>query len=171
MQALHTVNKALYEIVKKVIIALLILMSTFVFFQVIFRYIVKQPLVWSEELTTYMFSWLAYIGAAAVTYKNDHVAVTTLVDGMKNRQAQKVLRIITQVIIFAFYVMVSYYAFILAGRFIAIDQRLTNLENVKIGYIFMQVPVSATIMGLFTLEKILRLAKDEDPDLEKGGND
>ena len=41
----------------------------------------------------------------------------------------------------------------------------------KIGYIFMQVPVSATIMGLFTLEKILRLAKDEDPDLEKGGND
>ena len=94
MQALNTVNKVLYEIVKKVIIALLILMSTFVFFQVIFRYIVKQPLVWSEELTTYMFSWLAYIGAAAVTYNNDHVAVTTLVDGMKNRQAQKVLRIL-----------------------------------------------------------------------------
>ncbi len=167
MQALHSFNKVLYEIVKKMIILLLLLMSTFVFMQVIFRYIIRQPLAWSEEITTYMFSWLAYIGAAAVTYKNDHVAVTTLVDGMKNKELQKWVRIITQIIIFAFYVLVSYTAFILAGRFLHIDQRLTNVESIKIGYIFMQVPISAAIMGLFTLERIIRLFKGEDMDLEK----
>lgn len=166
MQALHNVNRVLFEIVKKVIIVLLILMSLFVFAQVVFRYVLKQPLAWSEELTTYMFSWLSYIGAAAVTYKNDHVAITTLVDGMKNKKAQKAIRIATQVIIFVFYVLVCYESFILAGRFISIDQRLTNLEFIKTGYVFMQVPISALLMGLFTLERVLRIYRDEDQDLE-----
>lgn len=166
MQVLHNVNRILYEIVKKVIIALLILMSTFVFAQVICRYVLKQPLVWSEELTTYMFSWLAYIGAAAVTYRNDHVAITTLVDGIRNKTIQKLIRIATQIIIFVFYVMVCYLSFHLAGRFIAIDQRLTNLDFIKTGYVFMQVPLSALLMGMFTLERIFRLWRDEDPDLE-----
>ncbi len=166
MQALHKVNKVLYEIVKKVIVVLLLLMAAFVFAQVLARYVFKTPLAWSEEITTYMFSWLAYIGAAAVTYKNDHVAITTLVDGMKNKQVQKVIRIITQLIIFAFYVLVCYESFHLACKFLAIDQRLTNLTSIKIGYIFMQVPLSALLMGLFTLERILHLCKDESQDLE-----
>lgn len=38
--------------------------------QVIFRYAVQEPLVWSEEFTTLCYQWLSFLGAAlAVRYR------------------------------------------------------------------------------------------------------
>jgi TRAP-type C4-dicarboxylate transport system permease small subunit len=55
-----------------VLILLLSLMTVVVFLQVVFRYVLTQPLTWSEELARYLFVWLSVLGAALGTQKSGH---------------------------------------------------------------------------------------------------
>ena len=50
--------------------ALVVAIVVMVAAQVIFRYAVKLPIVWSEEFTTLCYQWLSFLGAAlAVRYR------------------------------------------------------------------------------------------------------
>src|SRR5690348_6219396 len=49
---------------------LLALMILLVAAQVVLRYGLNAPLTWSEELTTYLFGWLIFLGAT-VTVRRD----------------------------------------------------------------------------------------------------
>ena len=40
------------------------------FMQVVFRYVLRRPLSWSEELARYTFVWISLLGAAAVIPKS-----------------------------------------------------------------------------------------------------
>jgi TRAP-type C4-dicarboxylate transport system permease small subunit len=47
--------------------------------QVIFRYFVKQPIIWSEEFTTLAYQWLSYLGAALAVRYRAHFGVDFVV--------------------------------------------------------------------------------------------
>jgi TRAP-type C4-dicarboxylate transport system permease small subunit len=40
--------------------------------QVVFRYVLNDPLVWSEELARYLFVWIALVGAGAAVRTGGH---------------------------------------------------------------------------------------------------
>ncbi len=43
--------------------------------QVVFRYALDRPLVWSEELSKLLLVWLVFLGAAAVAFDGRHLDV------------------------------------------------------------------------------------------------
>ena len=43
--------------------------------QVITRYVVGTPLVWTEELSSHLLIWLTFIGAAGVQKQDNHIRV------------------------------------------------------------------------------------------------
>jgi TRAP-type C4-dicarboxylate transport system permease small subunit len=47
--------------------------------QVVFRYAVKEPIVWSEEFTTLCYQWLSYLGAALAVRYRAHFGVDFVV--------------------------------------------------------------------------------------------
>jgi TRAP-type C4-dicarboxylate transport system permease small subunit len=47
--------------------------------QVVFRYAVKEPIVWSEEFTTLCYQWLSYFGAALAVRYRAHYGVDFVV--------------------------------------------------------------------------------------------
>ena len=47
--------------------------------QVVFRYAVKEPIVWSEEFTTLCYQWLSYLGAALAVRYRAHYGVDFVV--------------------------------------------------------------------------------------------
>lgn len=47
--------------------------------QVVFRYAVKEPIVWSEEFTTLCYQWLSYLGAALAVRYRAHYGVDLVV--------------------------------------------------------------------------------------------
>ncbi len=55
-----------------VIIALVAVMTVVVFLQVVYRYVLIQPLHWSEELARYLFVWLSILGATLGVQKQGH---------------------------------------------------------------------------------------------------
>jgi tripartite ATP-independent transporter DctM subunit len=50
---------------------------------VVARYGLHQPLIWSDELASILFLWLAMFGAAVAFYRSEHMRMTAIVAGAK----------------------------------------------------------------------------------------
>lgn len=60
--------------------ALLLIAETVVLFaSVVYRYVLDDPLTWSDELVSMMFSWLAILGAVLALYRGEHMRLTAVV--------------------------------------------------------------------------------------------
>jgi TRAP-type C4-dicarboxylate transport system permease small subunit len=152
-------NNSLYGLLRLLTIFLIVSMSLMVFMQVVFRYVLMKPIAWSEELSTYFFSWLAYFGAAAV-FKNDaHLAVSSGVEAIKNETVKRVVVFVTRFGVLVFLCIVLWMSSGQVSVIFANDQRLLNVEWMRLGIMFLQVPLSALCMILFGLEKLVLLVR------------
>jgi TRAP-type C4-dicarboxylate transport system permease small subunit len=62
-----------------VVAALVVTIAVMVTAQVVFRYAVHAPIVWSEEFTTLCYQWLSYLGAALAVRYRAHFGVDFVV--------------------------------------------------------------------------------------------
>jgi len=72
---LRFLEQALRWAVAALVVAICVLVAA----QVIYRYAVKEPIVWSEEFTTVCYQWLSYLGAALAVRYRAHYGVDLLV--------------------------------------------------------------------------------------------
>ena len=86
----HFINKAL-EIL---CISILALMSILVFLNVVLRYGFNSGISITEEISRYLFIWLAFLGAVLAFNENQHVSVTVLVNKLPPF-GQAILKFIT----------------------------------------------------------------------------
>ncbi len=70
---------ALEKVLRAVVAALVATIAVMVAAQVLFRYAVKEPIVWSEEFTTLCYQWLSYLGAALAVRYRAHYGVDLVV--------------------------------------------------------------------------------------------
>ena len=71
--------RALEKLLRIVVAALVVTIVVMVAGQVVFRYAVKEPIVWSEEFTTLCYQWLSYLGAALAVRYRAHFGVDFIV--------------------------------------------------------------------------------------------
>jgi TRAP-type C4-dicarboxylate transport system permease small subunit len=71
--------RILEQALRTVVAALVVTIATMVAAQVVFRYAVKEPIVWSEEFTTLCYQWLSYLGAALAVRYRAHYGVDLVV--------------------------------------------------------------------------------------------
>ena len=62
--------------------ALLAAMILLVAAQVVLRYVLNHPLTWSEELTTYLFGWLIFLGATVTIRRDASPSLVVLVNAL-----------------------------------------------------------------------------------------
>ncbi len=60
-------------------ISLLVIITGAIFAQVVSRYFFGLPLVWVEELSTYAFLWLVFVGASLGLKKKRHINIISFV--------------------------------------------------------------------------------------------
>jgi len=58
--------------------AAFVLIGALIIGQVFFRYVLAAPPIWTEELTRYVFVWLAWLSAAVVYRKGQHVTIDAI---------------------------------------------------------------------------------------------
>lgn len=70
---------ALEKLLRVAVAALVLAIVVLVGAQVVFRYAVQEPIVWSEEFTTLCYQWLSYLGAALAVRYRAHFGVDFVV--------------------------------------------------------------------------------------------
>jgi TRAP-type C4-dicarboxylate transport system permease small subunit len=130
------------------IVALMAVMATLVFVNVVSRYVFNHSIIWVEELTQYQMIWITYLGAGLALREGRHVAVDTLQD-LLPPSARQVLRTLVAAAIAAFMLAVT----VLGVQITAFTwNQETPVMNVPAGLPYLGVPIGAAmcLLHLFT---------------------
>jgi TRAP-type C4-dicarboxylate transport system permease small subunit len=130
-----------------VAIVLFTAMYACVLAQVVFRYFLGSPLVWSDELARYLFVWCAFVGWVVAARRRSHLAVTMGRDRLGPR-SQAVLRVVAALAALAF-------AAVLVVHGVRIAQRNWDVEAtalaIGVGAVYAIVPVAALAVGVYAI--------------------
>ena len=144
------VIRKLTRLVEWMLTVLSILIFVVVFLQVLFRYLLRQPLFWSEELPRYLLIWMCFL-AAAVAQKHDaHINITLCLAPLSAR-ARRLLKILTDAVILAFLWILIYSGGLVTS--ITAHHRSTALQ-LPMGLVYAALPVGAILMSLYLVLQI-----------------
>ena len=82
--------------------------------QVFWRWILRDPIVWSEELIQLTYVWICYLGWTIAERKDSHIRITA-VSNLLPTGAQKYLQIFNHILCIVFSVLVVYFGIQLVG--------------------------------------------------------
>lgn len=96
------------KLIESILFSLLCVMTVVGFAQVFFRYILHEPLAWSEELIRFLFIWSVYIGVPLGVLKGAHSSVDVLLRKTKGRVRTRLNRLIIIMEGLVFLVMIKF---------------------------------------------------------------
>lgn len=137
---------------------LFIALTLVVSFQVITRYVLHTPLLWSEEVARFLLFWVALMGAGMSVKTRRHFTIELIsVEKTHNRFLRKTLRLIPDICILLFGLLmtiVGYKYCVMGGLRVATNSRI-NMSNV-----FAAIPIAGITMAIFSLFHIFNTLKN-----------
>ena len=76
----HCIERGLGKLVEVVAAILVVAEICILFAGVLARYVLHTPLLWSDELASILFLWLAMLGAVVALYRGEHMRMAALVN-------------------------------------------------------------------------------------------
>jgi TRAP-type C4-dicarboxylate transport system permease small subunit len=110
------------------------------FLQVFTRYVIENPLIWTEELARYLFVWIALIGGAAAVRTRGHFGLDIL-----RRVApslRKPLGTVSTLVVFVFLCLLMYTG-ILETR--QASTQFTHTLGVNMHWAYVCIPIGAML--------------------------
>ena len=138
---------------------LLVLADIVVLFAGVFsRFVLHRPLVWSDELASILFLWLAMLGAVTALRRGEHMRMTALV-GRLSPQPRAVLEAVAMAACLAFLALVIWPAWQYAADERAITTPALEISNV---WRAAALPVGIVLMASFAILRMLRSTTGKD---------
>lgn len=124
--------------------------------QVFTRYILNDPSSWSEELVSYLFAWMALIGASVVTGERGHMNIPIVVDKLGER-AQKLFHIFAELAAFVFSAVILVYG---GTKITALAMgQLTSSLGVAIGVFYIILPLCGVLNMIYSVLNIADICR------------
>ena len=131
--------------------------------QVVTRYIFKNPSTWSEELVSYLFAWASLFGACLVTGERGHMNIPLLVERLSEK-GQKALSVVGELIALLFSLIILLYGGTQITQ-LAMGQ-LTSSLGVAVGVFYVALPVAGVLNSVYCILNIVDIIKNGLPAAE-----
>ncbi len=125
--------------------------------QVFTRYILQSPSSWSEELVSYLFAWMALLGASIVVGERGHMNIPIVVEQL-NIRWRKFFAIFAEVIACLFAGIILVYGGSQITN-LAMGQMTSSL-GLPIGVFYIVLPLSGVINIVYTILNIVEIVTD-----------
>jgi len=157
---MNTLIKWINAVITKILIVLMAAIVIDVTWQVFTRFVLKNPSGYTEELAGYLLIWIGLLGASYALYTKAHLGIDVLTYKLQGTKKQVVeILIYITVILFASFVMV-WGGIRLVSMTLILDQKTTDLPF-KMGYVYLVLPLSGTLMILYSINFILNALKSK----------
>lgn len=143
----HIIERVLNRILVPTVFFLSGTMFIIIFLQVIFRYVLRTPISWSEELARYLMVWGSCLAAASAYGYGSHIGVKALVNLLSERKA-KWARILVHLAVSALMGVICYEGFRLS--FLVYYQESAAMQ-IPMTYPYLAIPVGAFLILLQAL--------------------
>ncbi|MDG3084839.1 TRAP transporter small permease [Vibrio hannami] len=140
------VKKVMDWCVERACIAIMVLLTVLVTYQVVTRYVFDSPSAVSEVLSRYLFVWLVLIGGAYVFGLREHMAITYV----RDKFSPKVGVVVDIAVEWA----IAYFAYIVMwqGGYKASVRQMWQLDSaleIPMGVIYSALPIAAVLMLIY----------------------
>ncbi|MFC7376735.1 TRAP transporter small permease [Brachybacterium sp. GCM10030267] len=137
-------------------VALLVLMTALVLYQVFTRYVLGSPVAFTEELVRYALIWVSFVGATYAFLQREHMALTIVRDRLPVR-ARRGLVLAIDLLILALAVLVLG----IGGAMLAWDSRenISALLGISRGLVYLIGPITGAAIALAQVLNILDLVR------------
>jgi tripartite ATP-independent transporter DctM subunit len=119
---------------------------------VVARYGLRSPLIWSDELASILFLWLAMLGAAVAFRRSEHMRMTAIVAGAGPRMWAH-LDVVATCAALAFLLMIAWPAYEYAYEESFITTPALQIPNI---WRAAALPVGTGLMALFAVLRLVR---------------
>jgi TRAP-type C4-dicarboxylate transport system permease small subunit len=128
-----------------------------------------NPWLWLQEVTSTLFVYAIFIGAAVATRRNDHLYLTAVSEAMHGTP-RLIVEIMIRLVVLAVAGVLIYYGYINYLRGFG-SFRLPS--NTPIASLYAAIPLSGALIALFTVEQLvngIRNGFDHPEPLEDAGD-
>ena len=132
----------------------LAVMSSLVFINVVLRYGFNSSINITEEVSRFMFVWLAFIGAILAFAENSHVNVSVIVQKFP-KKGQDIISLITDAIMLFCTVLFSYGA---VKLFILNLNNLSPISKIPQGISFLALAIAGVFIAVLLIVRIIATA-------------
>lgn len=122
--------------------------------QVFTRYVLGDAATWTEELVTYLFAWMALLGASLVVGERGHMNIPLLVEKV-NPGARKALCIFAEIVAAVFAAAILVYGGAQIAT-LAMGQQTSSL-GVAMGIFYTVMPISGVLNVIYSVINIIEI--------------
>jgi len=115
--------------------------------QVWYRFVLNDPLAWSEELGRYLFVWISFMGAAAGVRYQVHLGID-IMEKILPETVYRYVVVLVNLIIQVFLAVIIYWGFKILG---VIRFQTSPSMHIPMIYPYMAVPVGSIFMLINSL--------------------
>ena len=152
---LERINKAICWIGKQLAWLLVVVMTAAVLLQVFYRYVLVDPIGWSEELAIYSMIWMTFLVAPIAYRTGANVAIEVVRDLFVGRW-QAVLQIVINLLVLVLLLVLLRHSIIYVGRGMG---SLVPSLGVQAGWFYLAMPVGIAAMLPVAFEILLKAAR------------
>lgn len=157
MQAMVHAFDFLEKTIKVLMAALIAGMVVLIATQVCFRYVLNEPLAWTEEVARHLMIWSALLGAAVAYRRKGHLGMDILVMHLP-RQWRRAVEVILQVLSIGFFGILVVHGIPLVERTM---RQFSSAIRIPMGYIYAAIPVGSALILLFAIERLVRAREEQ----------
>lgn len=131
---------------------------------------IGHPWLWLQEVTSTLFIYAIFIGAAVATRRNDHLYLTAVSEAMHGTP-RLIVEIMIRIVVLAVAGVLVYYGYVNYLRGFG-SFRLPS--NTPIASLYAAIPLAGVLIALFTVEQLVNGIRNgfdhPEPPLEDSGD-
>ncbi len=133
--------------------------------QVVTRFVLKDPSSWTEELATYLMIWVGLLGSAVALRRGAHLGIDYFVGKL-----QPVPHLATQALVYLCVTAFAVSVLLIGGVQLVVETfelgQVAPATGLRLGYVYLAVPISGFFIAMygveFLLQSVLNLKKSID---------
>lgn len=131
---------------------LLATMFVVLILQIIFRQILGSPLIWSEELSTFLYVYVGMLGIVVCVKHTQHVAIDIIYSRFSGTP-KKIVDIFLSSIVIVMLVILTYIGIIVTKNKASLEILTLGISS---GYMYMALPIGTILMLVRFIENIIK---------------
>jgi len=124
-----------------------------VLLQVIGRYILFNPFIWTEELSRYFYVWMVFCGIGVVIKNNENIMVDVIFNLLPQKW-QKAIALVSNILILIFSIImfISGIKMMYSSGII----RCTTMLFLTYNWVYLAIVVGAILIIIFTIQNFFK---------------
>ncbi len=156
MNFIHKLNEIVIRIITGFSLTLLSILTVATMGGVLYRYVLKSPVVWLYEFIVLIFAWTVFSGVVLAYSKSENIHLTFVMNALSPK-GRKILALVIDLINMIFIFMVVFFGFKLVKN---TSMQTYNTIPVSLGWFYASFPAMGIPMIITLLDRAVSRFED-----------